>query len=141
MALGEGNPLPEGAYTFNGWTRPDLIDLLVTSGGVDYLRILSPKLGRFVSKLPGVGIIEGANLVEAMRKSEIWVPGSRPATRTESRGRADVLAELDARAVKDLGVEKGVYTKAFNAAVDVHSHQVVFDITGGDVLGSAEINQ
>ena len=84
----DGEPLPDGAYTFNGWTRDDLIFLLVVSGNVDYVRIYSPKLGKYVSKLPGIGIVAGVNLTEAMRDSDIWVPGSPPSTRTEARGHA-----------------------------------------------------
>ena len=78
--------LPDGAYTFNGWTREDLIFLLVVSGNVDYVRIYSPKLRKYVSKLSGIGIVAGVNLTEAMRNSGISVPGSPPSTRTESRG-------------------------------------------------------
>ena len=82
----DGEPLPDGAYTFNGWTRDDLIFLLVVSGNVDYVRIYSPKLGKYVSKLSSIGIVAGGNLTEARRNRGIWVPGSPPSTRTESRG-------------------------------------------------------
>ena len=85
-ALGDGKALPVGAYTFNGWTRDDLIFLLVVSGNVDYVRIYSPKLGKYVSKLSSIGIVAGVNLTEAMRNSGISVPGSPPSTRTEARG-------------------------------------------------------
>jgi hypothetical protein len=84
--LRDGKPLPDGAYTFNGWKRDDLIFLLVVSGNVDYVRIYSPKLGKYVSKLSSIGIVAGVNLTEAMRNSGIWVPGSPPSTRTEARG-------------------------------------------------------
>ena len=84
----DGEPLPDGAYTFNGWKRDDLIFLLVVSGNVDYIRIYSPKLGKYVSKLSSIGIVAGVNLTEAMRNSDIWVPGSPPSTRTEARGHA-----------------------------------------------------
>ena len=82
----DGKALPVGAYTFNGWTRDDLIFLLVVSGNVDYVRIYSPKLGKYVSKLSSIGIVAGVNLTEAMRNSDIWVPGSPPSTRTKARG-------------------------------------------------------
>ena len=85
-ALHDGKALPVGAYTFNGWRRDDLIFLLVVSGNVDYVRIYSPKLGKYVSKLSSIGIVAGVNLTEAMRNSDIWVPGSPPSTRTEARG-------------------------------------------------------
>ena len=82
----DGKPLPDGAYTFNGWKRDDLIFLLVVSGNVDYVRIYSPKLGKYVSKLSSIGIVGGVNLTEAMRNSGISVPGSPPSTRTKARG-------------------------------------------------------
>ena len=81
----DGKALPVGAYTFNGWTRDDLIFLLVVSGNVDYVRIYSPKLGKYVSKLSSIGIVAGVNLTEAMRNSDITVPGSPPSTRTKAR--------------------------------------------------------
>jgi hypothetical protein len=134
-------PLPGTAYTFEGWTRRDLIDTLVVSGDADYFRLYSPKLGKHVSKLPGIGAVEGINYGEAMRDSKKTVPGSRPSTWPQSMGRTAALEELDAKAVKVLGVEKGAYTRVFEEAIAVFDNQAVFVPVSGDVLGGAEINQ
>ena len=94
-----------------------------------------------MSKLPGIGAVEGINYGEAMRGSKKRVPGSPPSTWPQSMGRTAALEELDAKAVEVLGVEKGAYTRVFEEAVAVFDNQAVFVPVSGDVLGGAEINQ
>ena len=94
-----------------------------------------------MKKLPGIGAVEGINYGEAMRGSKKTVPGSRPSTWPQSMGRTAALEELDAKAVEVLGVEKGAYTRTFEATAAVFDNQAVFVPVSGDVLDGAEINQ